>query len=102
MTKATFSITSALLIAMSLTTAQASNKTVQGKAADHQAGTTLREIEQSAARAAEDVDPLLNESQLSADSHYDRLMALKDDINTMGREMSTLEAESASLAPWEK
>ena len=99
MTKTTLSITWALFIATSFS-AQAAKK-IQTPA--DQARTTLSEIEESAVNTAREADPIgLLAGGLSQDSHYDHLMAIKDDINRMGREISILDAESESLAPWEK
>jgi len=99
MTKRTLSITWALLIATSFS-GQAAKK-IQRPA--DQAKITLSEIEESAVNTAREADPIgLLAGGLSQDSHYDHLMAIKDDINRMGREISILDAESESLAPWEQ
>ena len=87
---------------MPFSTVQASTRKVQGTPAD-QAKTTLGQIEESAASAADEAYPLQQiGTGLSPDSHQVYLMELKDDINRMGREISSLNAESGSLAPWEK
>jgi hypothetical protein len=65
--------------------------------------TTLKGIEESAARAAVEADLLQQAgTQITADSQYEHLTALRDEINAIGRGISSLDAESQSLAPWEK
>lgn len=39
---------------------------------------------------------------LSSDAHLSPLWTMKSDINTMGKEIATLEAERDSLQPWEQ
>ena len=99
MNKTTLSITWALFIATSFSARAA--KKIQTPA--DQARTTLSEIEESTVNTAREADPIgLLAGGLSQDSHYDHLMTIKDDINRMGTEISILDAESESLALWEK
>src|SRR5258706_4781773 len=94
MTKTKFSMASALLIAIALPLAQAANKT--------DPGTTLQEMEQSAFDAARQADSLSVGYSLSSETHSMYLNVLRKDINSMGRELRSLEDRSDSLAPWQK
>src|SRR5205823_6556467 len=92
----TFSITSALTIAMCLSTAQGGVK---------EAKETLKDIQESAAMAGDQAADLMTFSEnstVSSDSHLSRLMALKDELNRAGQELRTLQAERVSLEPWER
>ena len=93
------SITSTLLIALSLSTAQAGDK----KMGAGEARETLKDIQQSAAMAEDQAGELLaisGKTTVSPDSHLMRLMALKDELNKAGQEITRLESESP--APWER
>lgn len=93
------SITSTLLIALSLSTAQAGDK----KVGANEARETLKDIQQSAAMVEYQADELLaisGSTTVSPDTHLMRLMALKDELNRAGQEIGRL--ESGSPAPWER
>lgn len=65
----------------------------------------LEELRSVAANTADEADHLrmdANNSALSSDSHLSPLWTLKQDINTMGKEIATLEAERDTLQPWEQ
>jgi len=94
-----FSTASAVLIALSISSAHAA-----GPKSDD-AKETLQDMEMHAADAADraaDLAQISLSSQLSRDSHSWRLMAIRDDVNKMGREIETLEAERDSLPKWEQ
>ena len=102
MTRMSFSIASALLIASSLSMAQAAGAKSNSATA---AKETLKDIEESALAAtdeAEHLEQFIANPAFSPESHLDKLMALKEEVNKMGREAGTLEAERDSLAPWEQ
>ena len=93
-----FSITSTLLIALSISTAQAGVKKVGTSDLN-----TLKDIHHAAVIVEDQADELIafsTNATISPDSHLDRLMVLKDELNKAGREISLL--ESGSLAPWER
>jgi len=102
MTKKSFSIASALLIASSLSMAQVPG----GKSASATAvKETLKDIQESALAAADEAEHLeqfIANPAYSPESHLDKLMALKEEVNRMGRDVGSLEAERDSLAPWEQ
>jgi len=109
MTKKSISITSAMLITLSLPLAQAAVKmagtiTVADFAKETLAKKTLKQVQASAAVVADEADRLrmIANSKSSPDSHLDKLTALKVEVNRMGQEISSLEAERESLAPWEQ
>ncbi len=102
MIKPTIFLTSAWLVALSFSAAQAANQQTISTSEIH-AMTTLKGIEESAARAAEEADLLQQAgNEITADSQYEHLVALRDEINAIGRGVSSLDAESQSLAPWQK
>jgi hypothetical protein len=105
MTARSFSMTSALLIAVSLSTAQlASSKSAHIQpAADPKA--TLKELDEGALKVADDADQLrmlIENTQFSWQAHAARLEEMKDDVNRMAREINSLEAERETLTPWEQ
>ena len=74
MNKTTLSVTSALRIVMSFSTAHASSQKLQRTPAE-QTRLTLKQIEESAVNAANEAGPLKTfGGQLSADSHYERCL----------------------------
>jgi len=97
MTKNIFPIVSALLIAASLSMAQVANPTA--------AKGTLKDLEESAFAAtgeAEQLEQFIANQAYSPEAHFGKLMALKEEVNRMGRDAGSLEAERDSLAPWEQ
>jgi len=102
MTKTTLSIASALVIGMSIPAAQASHKKVEATPAT-QAQLILRDIENMANKARDEVNPLERLGYtLSTESHLQHLTALRTDVNAMSREISRLDAEVEALTPGEK
>lgn len=96
-----FSIASTLFIALTVSTVKASARSGQVAAGD-QARETLKEIQQAASKAADEADSLRRiANRFSVESQYDELTAVRDNINRMVRDISSLETESG-LAPWEK
>jgi hypothetical protein len=96
-----FTIASTLFVALTVSAAEASARSGQPAAGD-QARETPNEIQRSASKAADEADSLRRiADRFSVESQYDELMALRDNINRMVRDVSGLEAESG-LAPWEK
>lgn len=109
MTKKTISILSAALIACALPLAQAAIRmpasiTVADLATETAARKTLEQARVSAAVVADDAGQLrlIANSKASSDSHLAQLTAVKADINRMGQEIGSLEAERESLVPWEQ
>jgi len=88
-----------LFIALSVSTAHAA-----GRKSD-EARDTLEDMEISAAAVADEADQLVQISasnQLSAETHITMLNAIKEDVNRMGRQIASLEAERDSLPKWEQ
>lgn len=109
MTKKSISIRFAMLITLSLPLAQAAGRTpgtitVADLSKEALAKKTLKRAQVCAAVVADDADQLrmIVDSQSSPDSHLAKLMALKGEVNRMGQEISSLQAERGSLAPWEE
>lgn len=109
MTRKSISITSVMLITLSLSLAQAAVKmpgtiTIADLAKDTLAKKTLKQVQLSAAVMANDADQLriIANSKSGPDSHLAKLTALKGEVNRMGQEISSLEVERESLAPWEQ
>ena len=102
MTKKSLSIASALLIASSLSMAQfASAKSDNATAAKE----TLKDIEETALAAtdeAEHLEQFIENPAYSPESHLYKLMTLREEVNRMGRDVGSLQAERDSLAPWEQ
>jgi len=102
MTKTNGFITTALLVTLSISMAQGGVKT-RDAAANGKEG--LSEIQAMATAAVTDADELktfIGDTRFSPESHLHRLMALKDEVNKMGREIRALEAERDSLPSWEQ
>ncbi len=105
MTRHSFSITSALLISLALSTAQLASSKVRNVSASVEARQALRDIDHSAMALTEEADQLrqfTENPEYSPESHLVTLMEMKEGINRMGREVSRLEGERDSLAPWEQ
>lgn len=103
MSKNRFSIVATILLAASFPTAQAAHLKHSG--ASDNPRETLRELEISAKQAQDDADQLRAYSSnvnISADAHISELNALKREINTMGKELASLENERPSLSLWER
>lgn len=65
----------------------------------------LEEMHSIAANTSSEAEHLrmdASNAALSSDSHLSPLWTLKTDINTMGKEIATLEAERDTLQPWEQ
>src|SRR6266566_1904170 len=102
MTKQNFSIASALLIASSFSMAQVAGAKIDSVTAARE---TLKDIEESAFAAtdeAEHLEQFIANPANSPETHFDKLMAIREDVNRMGRDIGSLEAERDSLAPWEQ
>ena len=96
-----FTIASAIFVALAISTVQASARSSPPVAGD-QVRETLKEIQQSASKAADEADSLRRlTDRPSLESQYSELMAVREEINRMGRDMSILQTESG-LSPWEK
>ena len=105
MTTQNLSITSALLIAFALSTAQADSLKAGRMTVAGEAKETLQEIDASAFTVAEEAGQLRQFSanpQYGPEAHLDKLIAMKEEINRIGREIGSLEAERDALAPWEQ
>jgi hypothetical protein len=78
--------------------------TVADLAKETLAKKTLKQIQASAAAVANEPDQLrmIANPKSNPDSHLAKLTALKGEVNRMGQEISSLEAERESLAPWEQ
>ena len=67
--------------------------------------TIFQELESEAAalhREADQFVAITSNPNLSAESHLTELEAMKQDINSMGREIRSLEAERETLPSWEQ
>jgi chromosome segregation ATPase len=102
MTRTNGSIITALLITLSISMAQGGVK-IRDAASDGKE--SLSELQATAATVETDADELrsfISYARLNPESHLDRLMALKSEVNKMGREIGALEAERDSLPSWEQ
>ena len=106
MTKRNLTITLTAAIASLIASApQMVAKTAGSVTVAQEARETLKELKGVAAKAAgeaENLDYLSQRSTVSADSHTTPLMELREEVNTMGKEIATLEAQRDSLEPWEQ
>lgn len=93
---------SAALTLWSLAPAQGAPR-VKNESPSRQAEKILASVDASAQEIAETADKLNGEAihQRDAEAHLDGLQTLRTDINKIGDELRTLEAERSSLAPWE-
>jgi hypothetical protein len=93
---------STALIAWVLPLAQARSKP-KDASVEVQAMGIFEEIEASSAEIADVADELAARSKgpTNPEIYLDGLDTLKLDVNSIGRELKTLDAERASLAPWE-
>jgi hypothetical protein len=98
------SIAPVVFITLSMSLAQA--RSVQGNAAAaEEARRTLKELRASAVVVENEADELNlfeKNPQISPETEIVTLMALKSEINKMGREMYALDSERDSLTPWEQ
>jgi hypothetical protein len=102
-------ITAAMLITFSLSAASAAvilpgSITVTELAKETLARKALREVEASAAVIANAADQsrMMADPKASPESHFTELAALKSEVNRMGQEIRSLQAEGESLAPQEQ
>lgn len=93
---------SAALIVWALPLAQARSKPKDASAAV-QAMAIFERIDASSAEIADVAGQLEERSKGQGDweMHLEGLATLKQDVNSIGRELSSLDAERASLASWE-
>jgi hypothetical protein len=65
---------------------------------------TLRQVEVSAAVVANQANQLemIAGPESSPESHLAKLAVLKDEVNRMGQEMSSISGDRESLPPWEQ
>lgn len=105
MNKKRIPVTSAIVIALSLSVAQVATPKSRSITVPEEARQTLKEIRMTSIGAEEEADQLrlcIENTTMSPDSHLTRLLALKDEVNKMGQDISRLETERESLAPWER
>jgi hypothetical protein len=104
MTKKSISIASAMLITLSLPLAQADVRLPSSITVADLAKETLKQVQASAAAAADGAHQLRMsaDSKSSPDSHLARLTVLKGEINRMGQEIGSLEAERDLMTPWDQ
>lgn len=109
MTMKSISITSAMLITLSASLAQAavrvpSSISVNDLSKETLAKRTLQQVQISASAAANQAQQLemIASPNSSSDSHLAKLEVLKAEVNRMGQKISDLEAEYESLVPWEQ
>ena len=102
MNRSTFVAVSAALIVWSLPLAQAGPKAKDASPAV-QARAVFQEVDASSAQIADVAEQLSERAKRQADPqlHAEGLDTLKEDVNSIGSELSSLDAERASLAPWE-
>src|SRR5215831_12523476 len=91
-----------VLILCTIPFAHASTASANEAPADR-ARAVFQQIESSAGNVAETAWRLENLARAgrSPESHLDGLDTLKEDVNRIGSELRSLEAERASLTPWE-
>ena len=96
---------SAALIVWSLPLARAGSKPSKPKDASAvaQAKAIFEQIDASSAEIAEVAEGLetMAKGRRDPEMHLEGLDTLKQDVNSIGSELSSLDAERASLAPWE-
>jgi len=100
MTRISFSVAAAILIAMPLSPAQAGTITVTDEAR-----TKIQDLDARAAAlavAADQFTMIVRNTQLAPTSHLEQLIAIREDVNAMGREIATLNGEHEALPPWEQ
>lgn len=106
MTKRTWSIVLSAGIASLITFApQAAARTATSVTVAQEARETLQEMRGLATAAAGEASQLQTFSENTAIdpvAHRDALMALKRQVNTMDKEIASLNARRESLAPWER
>jgi hypothetical protein len=98
------SITGAMLIAVAVLPAQAGILNRHHVTLTDPAAQSLKDLHANAAAAEDEAMHLRTLSltpEISADSHMVALMALKQQVNAMGREIDALNAERSALARWE-
>jgi septal ring factor EnvC (AmiA/AmiB activator) len=100
MNKSIFTVSAVLLASLTLPAAQGATKVVSAPAKE-----TLQDVRSLAIASADEADALnamINDAKVSPDSQAAKLMALRDDINHIGRDISRLEAEHGSLSDSEE
>jgi hypothetical protein len=107
MTVNNFSIKSAVLITtLSLSlAAQAGIRTAGKTPVADEAKQTLEDLQMSATAVENQADELrtfIDNPHLSPESHIDKLIAMREEINRMGREMHILDTERGALPSWEQ
>ena len=92
-------LASATLVAVSFAPMQAASDPAA------QARKTLRDMERSTAAVVDRADELnlySRDMRYSPDADLSGWIAIKEDVNRVGRELASLQAERGSLAPWEQ
>ena len=75
-----------------------------GVTPEEEATKTISELQGQAAALADQADQfrlIIANNESSRESHLSMLDTLKADINAMGRDLQTLEAERGTLSPWQ-
>jgi hypothetical protein len=94
-----------MVITLSLSLAQARVKTAGRITVADEAKRTLEDLQVSAASLENEADQLrmiVANPQLSPESHSHILMAMREEINRMGREIYNLDADREALPLWEQ
>ncbi len=97
------SLASALLIAGTFTLA--AKPPVHTVTVADEARVTLKDFDATASALGSNADLLrtyINAANMDADSHLDQLETIKAEINKMGKELASLEAQRSSLSTWEQ
>jgi hypothetical protein len=106
MMKRNYSIAMTAAIASLIALApQMTAKTPGSVSVAQEARETLKELKVVAAKAAgsaERLEMISRNPNISSDSHFTPLQDLRQDVNTMGQEIASLEAQRDSLDPWEQ
>ena len=93
------------ILALSFPLARAAGASSHKIAVADEAKQTLKQLQDSAVAVEEEADELrmmIARPESALESSLSRLIFLKEQVNKMGKEMSSLEAERQSLADWEQ
>src|SRR5206468_4496840 len=105
MKKPSVSILFGAVIAFALSVATAGARTAGKSTTAAQGERAIESLDDTAVAVethADELWMLANDSEYSPESHALRLMALRNEINRMSREIKSLEAERDALPQWEQ
>ena len=100
-----FAMGVSLLAALAVPLAQAAAKTTRSATLADESKQTLQQIRASAVAVENEADQIrmmIARPGFSPESSLSQLLAVKDKVNRMGKEIHSLEAERGSLPVWEQ